>query len=159
MRNRIHMRADVYAFCHLIAEIRSFHSFFSSFMYRFTNRQGSLPIDTLRQIAASRAQRAHHPRPQAPQKNHFWRYVLSMICVIPMETGLPLNRVFLSCIVIATAGAANWERNARMSWSSCLLWYLYQLTSRYSRGMLDVHTLKATRRSVPSCSAPFVHSF
>jgi hypothetical protein len=39
------MRADAYAFCHLIAEIRSFHSFF----YSFTNRQGLFPRDVLRQ--------------------------------------------------------------------------------------------------------------
>src|SRR5258708_29140933 len=57
------MRADAYTFCYLRAEIRSFYSFFYSFIYSLTNRQGSLPIDTLRQ--KSRFSGATNPPSQA----------------------------------------------------------------------------------------------
>ena len=47
---QLHTREGcAYAFCHLIAEIRSFPSFFYSFIYSFTNRQGPFSIDVLRQ--------------------------------------------------------------------------------------------------------------
>src|SRR6266478_3561255 len=58
------MRADTSAFCHRRVGIRSFHSFFYSFIYSLTHRQGSLPIDTLRQ--KSRFSGATSPPSQVP---------------------------------------------------------------------------------------------